>query len=302
MLAASGDAGYGDVMEQIMYNSGISGMSVDGTLFCYTNPLRWYGKEHRLLSSDTPGRWFTHRCYCCPPQVARTVSKIHRWACSVSDRTLWLHLYGGSHIEADVPGAGRLVAIQETDYPWEGVVKLTIREAPDAPLTLKMRIPGWSRAVAVTAAAKAIKARPGDYAEIARRWRAGDEVTVELDMTPQLVQAHPRVEQDRSQVAVRRGPVVYCLEEPDLPVGVRIHEVYLPSNVAFTPRYRGDFLGGVTVLEGKAVRVRETPWGSQLYRPVDKAEREEINVTLVPYYAWHNRGDLEMSVWLPTVG
>jgi len=166
-------------------------------------------------------------------------------------------------------------------------------------VSLRLRVPAWSKTVKLSVAGKEIKAQPGEYAEITRRWKAGDEVTLELDIRPQLVQAHPRVEQDRNQVAVRRGPVVYCLEEADLPKDVAIQEVYLPSDAAFSPRHRDDLLGGVTVLEGKAVRVKDRPWDSELYRPVDEANREELSITLVPYYSWHNRGDLGMAVWLP---
>jgi len=102
MAALTGDARYGDVLEQVLYNSGLSGMSADGTRFCYTNPLRWYGEAHRGMSNDTPERWFTHICYCCPPQVARTIARLHRWAYGLADDAVWVHLYGGSRLQAEV--------------------------------------------------------------------------------------------------------------------------------------------------------------------------------------------------------
>ena len=112
MAALTGDSTYGDVLEQVIYNTGLSGMSIDGTHFCYTNPLRWYGPEHRLLSQDAHERWFTARCYCCPPQVARTVAKMHRWAYGLSEEAVWVHIYGGSRLQAEVAG-GQLVLEQE---------------------------------------------------------------------------------------------------------------------------------------------------------------------------------------------
>ena len=126
MAALTGDARYGDVLEQVIYNSGLSGMSADGTRFCYTNPLRWHGAEHRRLSHDTPERWFTHTCYCCPPQVARTIARLHRWAYGLADDAVWVHLYGGSRLQTEVAG-GALVLTQETDYPWDGTIVITLR-------------------------------------------------------------------------------------------------------------------------------------------------------------------------------
>ena len=131
MAALTGDAHYGDVLEQVLYNSGLSGMSADGTRFCYTNPLRWYGSEHRGMSNDTPERWFTHICYCCPPQVARTIARLHRWAYGLADDAVWVHLYGGSRLQAEVAG-GALVLEQKTDYPWDGAIAITLEEAPAA--------------------------------------------------------------------------------------------------------------------------------------------------------------------------
>ena len=298
MAALTGDAGYADVLEQVIYNSGLSGMSADGTRFCYTNPLRWYGAEHRLLSHDTAERWFTHHCYCCPPQVARTIAKLHRWAYGLADDAVWVHLYGGSRLETEIAG-GRLALTQETDYPWDGAVTVTIREAPPQPFTLHLRVPGWARGAELCAAGAAVPAAPGAYAGVRRRWRAGESATLTLPMRAELVTAHPRLEQNRNQAAVVRGPVVYCLEQVDLDDGAPLDQIHLPRGFAPAASYRPDLLGGVTVLEGTAVRAGGAAWNGALYRRGEARNPQPAPVRMIPYFAWRNRGDCAMAVWLP---
>ncbi len=122
-------------------------MSADGTRFFYTNPLRWHGHEHPLLSNDKHERWFTHTCYCCPPQVARTIARLHNWAYSLDDNGLWVNIYGGSRLETTLPDGSPLALTQETHYPWAGEVTLSVDRAPEAATTLHLRIPGTWRPV-----------------------------------------------------------------------------------------------------------------------------------------------------------
>lgn len=117
-------------------------------------------------------------------------------------------------------------------------------------------------------------------------------------MEPRLVKAHPLVEEARNQVAVMRGPLVYCLESPELPKGVRVQDVAIPRSTTFTPRFEKSLFGGVAVTEGKVEVVTATPWGDELYRPLNPIEGKEVSVKLIPYYAWANRGKSEMTVWV----
>jgi uncharacterized protein len=300
MLGVTGDSRYADVMEQVVYNSGLSGMSVDGKAFCYTNPLRWHGAEQELLSNDTASRWFVHKCYCCPPQVARTVARMHEWAYGLSEEGVWVHLYGGNRLEAEVVG-GRLVLNQETRYPWEGRIVFTVEAAPEAEFSLFLRIPEWAGRAEIRVNGECFdgEVKPGTYVELKGGWAAGDEVEVELDMPVRLMAAHPRVEEARNQVAVARGPIVYCLESADLPAEVEIEEVHIPRNVELEAKYEADLLGGVTVLEGEAQRIKAPEWQGRLYQTIGEEAVRRLPVRLIPYFAWNNRGAVEMTVWLP---
>jgi hypothetical protein len=121
-------------------------------------------------------------------------------------------------------------------------------------------------------------------------------------MTPRLIEAHPKAEQLRGQAAVMRGPIVYCLESPDLPEGVQVSEVVILRNARLTARFVPELLGGVTVLEGEARRLPQGDWSGRLYRPLPKARPEKVNIRLIPYYAWANRGLSQMTVWMPLCG
>jgi DUF1680 family protein len=140
---------------------------------------------------------------------------------------------------------------------------------------------------------------PGTYASLRRNWKAGDRIQLELAMPVELMESHPLVEETRNQVAVKRGPMVYCLETPGLPAGVKINDVALTSNGEYKPRVDGELLGGVAAIETEAVVRPAGDWRGRLYRPLQSAGAKREKVVLTPYFAWANRGPAEMSVWLP---
>jgi DUF1680 family protein len=309
MLALSGDAKYADVMERVLYNSFLSSVGIDGKSYFYTNVLRQYGDEMPLLSQDTLERWPdtterpAPRCFCCPPSVLRTIAKLHGWAYSISAEGVWVHLYGGNVLRTELADGSPLKLTQKTDYPWDGRITITIEEAREEPFGVMLRIPGWASeaSVRINGEAADVPCKPGTYASLRRRWSAGDVIQLDLPIRAQLVEANPQVEEARNHVAVMRGPVVYCLESPDLPEGVRVSEVYLPRDVKLTPRHDAKLLGGVTVLEGEAFRIAEGDWSGRLYRPLDSRPQrpEKLKITLIPYYGWANRGVSHMTVWIP---
>jgi uncharacterized protein len=188
---------------------------------------------------------------------------------------------------------------QETEYPWDGRVKITIEAAPADEVSLFVRVPGWAAGAALRVNDKPAEVAPGRYAEIRRVWKAGDVVELALPLKPRLLESHPLVEETRNQVAVMRGPLVYCLESPDLPHGASVPDVTLPRDAKFAPRFEKELLGGVAVLEGKAELAPVRPWNGELYREVKPAESKPVELKLVPYFAWGNRGKSEMTVWMP---
>jgi DUF1680 family protein len=164
-----------------------------------------------------------------------------------------------------------------------------------------LRVPGWADGaeIRINGQPAEVEARPGTYVALRRAWSAGDVIELALPVRARLLAAHPKVEEARNQVAVARGPVVYCLESADLPTDVDLSEVYLPRDVQWAPRYDADLLGGLTVLEGQAVHFHTTSEADRLYRTLQNVKSKPLPITLIPYYAWANRGVGKMSVWLP---
>ncbi|MFC1996157.1 glycoside hydrolase family 127 protein [Chloroflexota bacterium] len=308
MLELTGDAKYADVMELVLYNSFLSAISQDGTLFTYTNPLRWHGHDQELLSQDRMQRWYTLFCYCCPTNTARALTWLHNWVYSLSEDTIWVHLYSSSTLETKLPDGAPFKLSQVTDYPWDGVIEITIHEAPEKPVALKLRIPGWVKDAEIKVNGEAVEApQPGAYVSIERQWIVGDQVMVILPMKPRAIKAHPKVEDVRNHLAVMNGPVVYCAEGVDLPDDVHMREIYAPRDLEIKARFDPDFFGGMALLDGELYRIfeaesntkTETVIPSSLYQEAGPEVIEKIKIQLIPYYAWNNRGISEMTVWIP---
>ncbi|MBC8869630.1 MAG: glycoside hydrolase family 127 protein [Planctomycetes bacterium] len=307
MLNITAEARYADIMERVFYNSGISGLAADGDHFFYSNVLRRLGPNVPLLRSDTPQRWKHRRGYCCPPQLARTIAKMHGFAYSTSEEGLWVHLYGSNELETELSDGTTVKLIQKTDYPWDGEIKIALELAEQAAFAFRLRIPGWAAGatVKINGSPAGVELKAGTYAALGRTWKTGDTVELTLPMRARLVQANPMVEELRGQVAVMRGPLVYCLESVDLPDGVNVMDIRLPRRINFQPRYDGQLLGGLVVLEGQAVAVADPDWSAGpydspvLYKDYVATEPRPLQLRLIPYHAWANRGEPKMTVWLP---
>ncbi|WP_421904981.1 glycoside hydrolase family 127 protein [Mameliella sp.] len=302
MLQLTGDARYADVIEQVMYNTGLSGVSLSGTHFTYSNPLRFNGDKQFIGNNDSPRRWTRWTCYCCPPQVTRTIAGLHRWAYSTADAAVWVHLYGGNRLETDL-AAGPITLMQSSDFPWSGDVTLTIEAAPEAETSLHLRLPGWSAETSVWVNGESVET-PGEgprYLPLSRNWKAGDKIQLSFDMSPRILVARPEVEETRNQAAVMVGPMVYCLEGADLPEGVSIDEVALTAETTFEKIPGQGIFQGLTLLRARLPR-RAAWTGKELYAPLAAAPTGTVDVTLIPYFAWNNRDDNTMAVWLPLKG
>jgi DUF1680 family protein len=299
MLAITGEARFADIIELALYNSILATISLDGKKFFYTNPLARVGELPFSL------RWSRKRepyisCFCCPPNSVRTIAETSAYAYGLSDRGVWINLYGGSVLNTRLEGGEIIRLRQRTKYPWEGSVQITLEKAPKRDFSLFLRIPGWAEAAHVTINGRIIAdtPEPGHYFEIRRSWSSGDRISLDLPMSVQLLEAHPLVEEARNQTVVRRGPIIYCLESTDLPDNVGILNVALSSKAQYQNHFIKE-LGRVTVVETKGyVRVRDD-WDKTLYRRISKKKPKTINIRLIPYYAWDNRGDSEMTVWIP---
>ena len=299
MFLVTGEARFIDVVELALYNSVLSGASLDGTNFFYVNPLR------TLDPLPTPLRWSRQRVpfvssFCCPPNLLRTLAEVANYAYAKSSDGIWVNLYGGSTVQTRA--AGQLVKLtQETDYPWNGRVRITVNDCGREQFALKLRVPGWTKAasVRVNGTPADVSSSPTTYLELRRVWKPGDAVDLDLPMPARLMEAHPLVEETLNQVALQRGPVVYCLESPDLPPGGRLTDVMIPADIDLVARYDGRLLGGVVVLNGVAQVRPSADWSGQLYRELRGAEVRALDVRFTPYSVWGNRGPSEMSVWLP---
>jgi DUF1680 family protein len=309
MLLLTGEARYADVMERVFYNSMLSAIGLEGKDYFYTNPLRRCGEDVPLLSNDSRVRWTNTTpaspifCFCCPPSLARTIAQLHTYAYGVSADTVWIHLYGTGQLDTHLPGGDAIQLTQTTDYPWDGKISVCIGKAPTKAMALRLRIPGRVEqpALKINGQISGEKLQPASYAEIRRGWKAGDLVELQLPMPVVLTESNPLVEETRNQVAVMRGPLVYGLEDKDLPPGVAIESVRVERASKWQVRHEANLLHGVTVLETRAKVLQPTEDATALYRRVPAVKAGTISLRLIPYYAWCNRGASEMSVWLPAL-
>lgn len=298
MLRITSESRFADLLELTLYNSVLAGVSLDGTAYFYTNTLR------QLDPMPVDLRWPRHRttymsCWCCPPNVVRTVAESSQLGYMKSDRGIHTVLYGSSKLRTTLADGSTVALTQETNYPWDGKIAITVDESPAGEWSLFVRIPQWTEGaeLRLNGAPQAAPAS-GSYVELRRRWKQGDRVELDLPMPARLMQAHPLVEEARNHVAVTRGPIVYCLEGVDLPGDVRLLDVYIRGDTPLEVRGNGA-PGGVPSIEARGV-VREAPdFTGALYRPLAGTGGREIDLKLIPYFAWDNRGASEMSVWLP---
>ena len=295
MLQFAGVRKYADVMERALYNGTISGVSLDGRTFFYVNPLASKGGHHRK-------GWFD--CACCPPNIARLIASVGGYVYSQGDHDAWIHLYAEGEGKLQV-GERQVTLRQVTRYPWEGDVCLMVQVDAPATFTLHLRIPEWCAKYQVTVNGEPVEktdALENGYLTIERTWSTGDSVYLNMEMPITYVQANPNVHQTLGRVALQRGPIVYCLEGCDhgnIPLDDIVLQADVPADTLFTPEFKADLLGGVTILKGTAKRVPEQSWEGTLYRPV-AAQAESIELTAIPYYAWDNRAAGEMRVWFRT--
>jgi hypothetical protein len=292
-----GDAKYYDVLERTLYNGLISGVSLDGGSFFYPNPLESMGQHQRQP-------WFG--CACCPSNIARFIPSLPGYIYAVKDRDVYVNLFMSNTVDLNVAGK-KVVLSQNTHYPWNGNVALTIDQNKAGKFNLKIRIPGWVRNQVVPSdlytysdgkrLSYNVKVNgelvtgtlKNGYLDIDRNWKKGDKVEIHFDMEPRTVKANNKVEADRGRVAIERGPIVYCAEWPDNNFDVL--GILINQNPNLKVVEKPDMLYGIDELVTDAQTLEFDKDG--------RLVAKDVTLTLIPYYAWCHRGSGNMAVWLP---
>jgi uncharacterized protein len=298
------DSKYIDVMERTLYNGLISGVSLDGKTFFYQNPLEATG----LAGKDQRSPWFGVAC--CPGNITRFMASVPGYVYAERNDALWVNLFVASAADIKLDNGRTVHMTQETRYPWEGAVKMTVAPDQTAALTIHVRIPGWARNLPVASDLYRFQDRNSEpvvlkvngkpvpvtldkgYVNLTRTWKKGDTIELAMPMPVRRVVANDKVAADRGRVAVERGPIVYTAEWVDNPNG-KVRNLLLPAAAKLTAEYRPTLLNGVEVVTGKAEALA--------YDAQGKVMKQEQPLTLIPYYAWANRGRGQMSVWLPEI-
>jgi uncharacterized protein len=297
MLLATGDPRYADAAERMLLNALLPGVSLGGSEYFYVNPLQLRAGAHADDNrSPAHGRrgWF--ECACCPANIMRTLSSLGGYLVSTDADGIQLHQYATATVDV-----GDLRLTVETDYPWDGLIRVRVEQAPARDRTLSLRVPGWAAGAVLTAGGEPHDAAAGTYASVRRQWRAGDVVELVLPMPVRFTAADERIDAVRGCVAIERGPLVYAVEAVDQAPGVRVDGLRLDRAGRTRVEHRPDLLGGVTVVHAVG-RPGGDPDPGGPYRDAATARPAagpEVPVVAVPYFAWANRGIGPMRVWLP---
>lgn len=294
-----GDAKYVDVFERTLYNGLLSGVSLDGKLFFYPNPLE-SNRDHERSP------WFG--CACCPGNITRFMPSVPGYLYAQRGDAIYVNLFAANHAEIKLDSGLTVHVTEETRYPWDGVVQLTMRPERAATFALHVRVPGWARGEAVPSdlyrfidrndasvtlsvnGEKAALDLDHGYAVVSREWHDGDTVRLDLPMPIRRVAANEHVKADRGRVALQRGPIVFCLESPDNPGG-SVRSLMIPDEADLTASFSPTLLNGVEVVTGRGFALSRGEQGQLSKMPRAFAA--------IPYYAWANRGRSEMTVWIP---
>ena len=295
----TGEARYADALERELYNGALAGVALAGNTYTYVNPLQ---------AANGNARWAWNGCPCCPPMFLKLMGAMPGYIYARDKTSIYVNLFVGS--KAEIPFAGQTVRLEQTtDYPWNGEVKITVDSTKASEFDLHLRIPGWCQGATSPddlyqagnrpprgAAHLKVNGQPVEkleimhgYAVLHRLWKSGDFIQMTLDMPVQCVTANPKAGADKGRSALMRGPIVYCFEGADNGAGVQ--NLIIPPGTEFTPEYRSNLLGGVTVLNGTATAIFLTG--------KDQVSSVPFKVTATPYYANANRGTCPMQVWMP---
>ncbi|MEQ8240858.1 MAG: glycoside hydrolase family 127 protein [Cyclobacteriaceae bacterium] len=297
MLQTTSEAKYADLMERTLYNSVLSGVNLNGRGYFYTNPLshemdlpfklRWSNVREDYISLSN----------CCPPNTIRTIAEVSNYLYSKNETGLWLNLYASSQLTTTL-GGEEISLTQLTNYPWDGTIDITINKSLESDKSLNFRIPDWcmKAVIKVNGQQVAASVENSSYLSVSQSWKAGEKIQLTLEMPATLIEANPLVEATKNMVAVQRGPLVYALEGLDLAEGQKVSDVVIPANIRLTPKKVTIAGVELTALNGQAGLVKR-PNKSSLYQPISQKVKP-IDIQLIPYFAWANRAESDMAIWM----
>jgi DUF1680 family protein len=330
MFRLTGETKYMDAVERMLYNTVSGCIDLDKPGFFYANPQEQFETSMRFDSSShaegkyhyTWKRTLFKQASCCPPKAMRGIAMTNEIAYSLTDNALWVNLYGSNSFSSPLPGGGMIACKQESDYPWDGTISLSIEKIQTrTPVDIMLRIPGWLNS-AVDVKVNGVKVMDGveggKYVTLSHAWKKGDKIEMQLPMPVRFMITDPKVNDNLGKIAVMRGPVVYCLEDADIPAGEKIESLFITGVTGFKEEKSGK-LGGVVELKGTLIKPagkyvafntsEEFQTGTGLYHEVRIADKinapdnsEIIKVSLVPFYSRLNRESRYFRVWIPTAG
>ena len=266
MNQLTGDSKYIDVLERSLYNGALAGISLGGDRFFYVNPLESKGDHHRQ-------EWYG--CACCPGQLSRFLPSIGNYIYASSDDALWVNLYIGNTGQIRI-GETDILLTQETDYPWDGSVKLTISTSQPLEKEIRLRIPNWCKTYDLSINGKRINVSEEKGYAVIKDWKSQDVIALDMDMPVEIVAADPHVKENFGKRVIQRGPLVYCMEEIDNPE--YFDQIQLSPSTTFQTAFVSDILNGIKTI---------------------KTNGRAQSATFIPYYAWDNRKAGKMRVWIP---
>ena len=305
MLQLEGEAAYADVMERALYNAALPGISLDGMMYFYVNPLAQDGIGEPGAAVHRREPWFG--CACCPPNIARTIAQMPGYLYSVSEDLIWLHTFAANEASISLPNGLTVNLVQRTRYPWSG--QIVVEVLTPGEYGLNVRIPDWCQGgdpgelptLSINNAPCRSTAVPGQYVTVRRTWAVGDSLCIQLPMDVRRVAAHPHILENTGRVALMRGPFIYCLESADHG-GIDLRDVKLPQDATFVTSFRKDLLGGIQVIQATGTVVTYSDnWSTSAYRCARETHHHQsqtIDLVAIPYFAWANRGPGAMQIWV----
>ena len=288
MNMAFGHSRYADELERTLYNGTLAGVSLHGNTYFYQNPLE---------CNTTRARWAWHECPCCPPMFLKMMGAMPGYIYATDQDSIYINLFVAGHTRIQWNGSP-VTLRQTTRYPWDGKVRVAVESNQPLPLNLMLRIPGWCSGETLRVNGQRINsdARVRGYVRIARTWKSGDVVELDMPMPVRQVRANPMVQADAGRVALMRGPLVYCVESADNNDHVRTMSIPVRAN--FSTEFREELPGGVMTVKTSAVAMRDIDRGLYFSSAHSITGRATL-LTAIPYYANANRGPVDMTVWMP---